>query len=68
MTEQLRLEQALRQRAAVERQELPFGPRRKLVEVAGDDFFAGPRLALDEHGALRRSHLLRQSQHIAEEA
>src|SRR6266581_2712999 len=44
VTEQFRLEQALRQRAAVQRQERPFAPRRQLVDVAGDDFLSGPRL------------------------
>ena len=67
MAEQLGLEQAFGQRAAVEREEQSFGPRGQLVEVAGDDFFTGARLPLDEHGALGRGHLLREPQHLAEE-
>src|SRR3989454_11634439 len=37
VSEQLRLEQALGERPAVEREERAFGTRRALVNVAGDD-------------------------------
>src|SRR6185503_11811896 len=67
VAEQLRLEQALRERAAVERQERPLGARGQLVDVAGDDFFAGPRLPLNEHGALRGRDLLGKPHHVVEE-
>src|SRR5213596_1087357 len=64
VSEQLRLEQALGERPAVERQERAFGTRRALVNVAGDDLLPGSRLAPDQHRALRRRHLLGQPQHI----
>ena len=64
MSEQLRLEQALGERPAVEREERAFGARRALVNVAGDDLLPGSRFAPDQHRALRRRHLLGQSQHI----
>src|ERR1041384_7397030 len=68
VAEQLRLEQALRQRAAVEREEPPVRARRQLVDVARDDFFSCPRLALDEHRALGGRHLLSELQHLLKRA
>ena len=53
VAEQLALEQALGQRAAVDREERPVGARREIVDVPRDDFLAGSRLALDQHGAHR---------------
>ena len=68
MTEQFRLEQALGQRAAVERQEQTFGSRRQLVQIARDDLFSRSRLALNEDGAFGGRDLFGQAQDIGEEA
>ena len=64
VTEQLALEQALGQRAAVDREERTFGARRQLVDVARDDFLTGSRLALDEHGRIGRRDGLDEAQHV----
>ncbi len=64
VTEQFALEQALGKRAAVDREKRPFGARRQLVDVAGDDFLAGSRLALNEHGGIGRRHGLDEAQHV----
>src|SRR5581483_3948064 len=53
---QFAFEQALRQCAAVDRGELRFGAVGQLVDVAGDDFFAGPRFALDQDGRFGGRH------------
>ncbi len=68
VAEELRLEQAFGQCAAVQRKEQAFRARRQLVEVAGNDFLTRSRFALDEDGALGRRHLLRQSHHIVKES
>jgi len=68
VAEELRLEQAFGQRAAVQRKEQAFCARRQLVEVAGDDFLTRSRFALDQDGAFGRGDLLRQAQHVAEQA
>ena len=47
VAEQLGLQQALGEGAAVDREERPFAARRQLVDVSGDDLFTGSRLALD---------------------
>src|SRR6266566_4243956 len=66
VAEQLRLEQALGQRPAVERKESAVRARGQLVDVARDDFLPRTRLALDEHRALSRRHLLSELQHVLE--
>src|SRR5881396_2062255 len=66
VTEQLRFQQTLGQGAAVDREKLPVGPRRQLVDVARDDLLPRARFTLDGHGALGRRHLLGESQHVDE--
>ena len=58
VAEQLRLEQLLRQRRAVDRDERLAGAIRSLVDQARDHFLAGPGLAGDEHGGFRGRHPL----------
>ena len=60
--EQLRLEELLRQRRAVDRDERTTRPRRALVDEAGDHFLAGPRLPRDEHRSFRSCHSLDREQ------
>ena len=52
VAEELRLEQGLRQRAAVHGDERPLAPRAGVVDGLGDDLLAGARLAGDEHGGV----------------
>jgi hypothetical protein len=66
--EQLGLEQALGERAAVEREERLVAARRDVVDIAGDDFFPGARFPFDQHGAVGRGDLLRQLQDLGEGA
>ena len=56
VTEQLRLEERLRQGRAIDGDERPRGPRARLVNGARDELFAGPGLALDQHGGVERRH------------
>ena len=53
VAEQLRLEQRLRNRAAVERDEPVRAPRAVVVNRARDDFLAGAGFAGDENRAVR---------------
>ena len=64
--EQLALEQVLRQRAAVDRQERPVGPAGQVVDVPGDDLLAGAALALDQHRRVGRRHVLGELEHLDE--
>ena len=64
VTEQLALEQAFGERAAVDREERPFGARRELVDVAGDDLLTRSRLALDQHRGVGRRDGLDEPQHV----
>src|SRR4029077_6829295 len=66
VAEQLRLEEALRQRATVERKESAVRARRQLVDVARDDLLPRPRLSLDEHRALGGRQLFGELQHVLE--
>src|SRR5262245_22079977 len=50
VTEQLRLEQRLGDRRAIDDDERPLGARACVVDRARDQLLAGARLALDEHG------------------
>src|SRR5207302_3104873 len=68
VAEQLRFEQALRQRAAVERKEAAVRASRQLVDEAGDDLLAGARFALDQHRAFGRGHLLCELEYLDERA
>src|SRR3989475_9133630 len=52
--EQLALEQVLGNGGAVDRDERPRGLRAVMMDGAGHDLLARPRLALDEHGRLAR--------------
>ena len=60
VAEELRFEQRLRQRAAVERHERTIAPQRIEMDGARDPFLAGARLAGDEHGAVGARDLLDQ--------
>ena len=66
VAEQLALQQALRQRAAVDREERALGPGGQLVDVARDDFLAGAALALDQHRRVGGRHLLGELEHVDE--
>ncbi len=52
VAEQLRLEQRIGQRRAVDRDERPAAPARGVMNEPCDDFLAGPRLAGQQHGRL----------------
>src|SRR4030095_11873610 len=54
--EQLRLEQRLRQRRAVDDDEGTVGAGAGLVDRAGDQLLAGPRLTLDQHRGVEARH------------
>jgi len=56
MTEQLAFDEVLRQRAAVHRDEGPRGAAAPLVNRAGDELLARPRLPAHEHRRIARSH------------
>ena len=60
VAEELRLEQRLRQRAAVERDERTIAPQRIEVDGARHPFLAGARLAGHEHRAVGARDLLDQ--------
>ena len=64
VTEQFALEQAFGERAAVDREEGPFRAHGEIVDVARDDFLAGSRLALNEHGRIGRRDGLDEVQHV----
>src|SRR5687767_6797097 len=64
VTEQLALEQTLRKRTAVDREKRPVVAVRQVMNVSRDHFLSRPRLALNQHGGLRRRDGLRQTQHI----
>src|SRR5688500_1714617 len=50
VTEQLGLDEPVGNRAAVELDHRPMRARRSPVDLAREHFFAGPRLAEQEHG------------------
>ncbi len=52
VAEQLRLQQRLRQRGAVERDERTAGPGRAAMDETGDHFLAGARLSRQQHRRL----------------
>ena len=54
VSEQLGLDKALGERRRVERDETLLGARRVVVNGAGDQFLAGSRFALNQHGAVHR--------------
>ena len=64
VAEQLRLEQGLRQRGAVHRDEGLVPPRGEVVQPLGHQLLAAAALALDQHGAGDRRHLLDLDQHL----
>src|SRR2546425_1718063 len=66
VAEQLRLEQRLGQRGAVDRDERAAAPRRARVDRAGDELLAGAALALDEHRRGAAGDLLEERHHAAE--
>src|SRR5881396_1263418 len=68
VAEQLGLEEALRERAAVQRKESAIRARGQLVDVARDDLLPRARLSLDQHRALGGRHLLGELQHLREGA
>src|SRR5256886_17340377 len=63
-----RFEQALREGAAVEREESAVRTRRQLVDVACDDLLARARFPLDQHRAFGRSHLVGELEHVDDRA
>ena len=64
VAEQLALQEALGQRATVDRREGTVGAPRELVDVPRDDLLAGSRFALNEDGRFRRRDRLGQPQHL----
>jgi hypothetical protein len=60
---QLGLDDALGQRAAVDRDEGRLGPGREAVDRAGEEFFAGAALAHQQHRRRRRRRLPRDVEH-----
>ncbi|MFN8096101.1 MAG: hypothetical protein U0599_28455 [Vicinamibacteria bacterium] len=68
VAEQLRLEEPLRDRPAVDRHERPLGPRTVAVDRAGDELLAGARLAGHQHrrvGGAGEGDLLVDGEHRA---
>ena len=65
VAEQLRLEQLLGQRRAIQRHERPALAGGRGMDEPRHDFLAGPRLAGHQHGGVRRGHLRRLAQHPA---
>ena len=63
VAEQLRLEQLLGQRRAVERDERAAGSRRRAVDEPGDHLLAGAGFARQQHGRLGRGDLRRGLEH-----
>jgi hypothetical protein len=57
VTEQLTLDQGIRERPAIDGHELPRPPLTQLVDVPSHDFFAGASLAHDQHGGFARRDL-----------
>ena len=57
VAEELRLEEGLGERAAVDGDEGPPSPRARVVQGTGEQLLAGSGLALEEHGAIARRHL-----------
>ena len=64
VAEQLALDQLLRDRAAVDRHERPFGARRHLVESARDQLLPRPALAHDEDRGLRRRDFVHEPENV----
>src|SRR6202008_933278 len=64
VAEELALEQRVGQRGAVDGDERLAPARGEVVDGLGDELLAGAALALDEHGARDRGHLLDLDQHF----
>ena len=64
VAEQLRLEELIGQRRAVDRDERPVAAARAVVDEARDDFLAGARLAGEEHRRLGLRHARGLRQHV----
>ena len=64
VAEELRFEERVGNRRAVQRDELLAGAVGLGMEVAGDDFLAGARLAGDHHAGVRRRDLIGQTQNL----
>ena len=64
VAEQLALEQALRKRAAVDREKRPLGARRQLVDVAGDDSPCPFPIRPDEHRGIGRRDGLDEPENV----
>src|SRR5262249_30213457 len=65
VSEELRFEERIRERRAVERDERAGGARRALVDEARDDLLAGAGLAGDEDGRLGRRDARRVRESLA---
>ena len=65
VAKQLRLEQLLGQRGAIQRHERPGPARGRCMDEPRHDFLAGARLAGNQHGGVRRGDLRRLAQHLA---
>ena len=65
VAEQLRLEQLLGQRGAIQCHERPALARGRRMDEPRHDFLAGARLAGHQHGRVRRGDLRRLAQHPA---
>jgi len=64
MTEQLGLQQVLRQRGAVDRNERPGGALAVLVDQADDDLLSGAALAVDQDRGIEGSDSPRHLEHL----
>ncbi len=63
VTEELGLEQGLRQRGAVHLDEVARGAQRVVMDRAGDQLLAGSRLAANQHGRVALGHLADDTKH-----
>src|SRR5438128_1472886 len=63
--EELGLEHALGERAAIDRYERPGRSRARGVDGPGDELLSGAGLSLDQHGAAGRGHAGHHLEHVA---
>src|ERR1051325_9489012 len=66
VAEKLRLDEVCRQGRAVDLDERALPPPARRVDGAGDEFFAGACLALDENGRVGRGDLFDLEEYILE--
>jgi hypothetical protein len=64
VAEQLALDQVLRNRPAIDRNERPLAPPTRLVDRVRDQLLAGAVLAENQHGRVGRRHALHELEHL----